>query len=167
LIIDDDDIIPNSDSFDNLPPATPVISQQAPTSKRKHSASSTNSQPTSKRLRSDARPSGAVALHGIHDRLDDFTEIFRYAMTDSHVPQLLATPARKSKAMQRAQTLESTLSDEHIVKLMDLFQKDVTMADAYLSIKRHGVRKAWVNQHLPHTPEPAVEADDEADDIYA
>ncbi|KAF8160419.1 hypothetical protein BJ912DRAFT_936010 [Pholiota molesta] len=115
LIIDDDDIIPDSNSFDNLPPATPVISQQAPTSKRKHSASSTNSQPTSKGLSS----------------------------------------------------WRLLLESRRPYNLMDLFQNDVTMADAYLSIKRHGVRKAWVNQHLPHIPEPAVEADDEADGIYA
>ncbi|KAF8817314.1 hypothetical protein BYT27DRAFT_7016233, partial [Phlegmacium glaucopus] len=51
---------------------------------------------------------------------------------------------RKAKAMQRAQELETTLSDRRLVGLIDLFRADTTMADTYLSLSRAGIRKEWV-----------------------
>ena len=55
-----------------------------------------------------------------------------------------SAPSQKTRAMQRAQVIETTLSDKRIVLLIDLFQNDVTVADAYLAITRDGVRKKWV-----------------------
>ena len=39
------------------------------------------------------------------------------------------------------------MSDKCIVALIDLFQNDITVADAYLAIMYNGVRKKWVEAH--------------------
>ncbi|KAF8957189.1 hypothetical protein BDZ97DRAFT_1763145 [Flammula alnicola] len=160
----------NEDPSDDMPPtatqppATPVPPQQtpAPALKRKHSALSAENTSTTKRTKSDACPSGAVALHGINERLDDFTDIFREAISGKK-SGVLATPSRKSQAMQRAQKLETALSDRCIVGLIDLFQADVSMADAYLSLTREGVRNQWVAKHIKHIREE----EETEDDIFA
>jgi hypothetical protein len=55
--------------------------------------------------------------------------------------------------MKRAQDIETTLSDKHIVALIDLFQADVSVADAYLSLTHDGVCEAWVQAHTKHITE--------------
>jgi hypothetical protein len=127
--------------------------------KRKQSTapSGSDNNPSTKR----ARPSGALALHGMNERLEDFTEVFREAFTGKR-SGILSTPQRKSKAMQRAQELETTLSDQCIVGLVDLFRADITMADTYLSLHREGVRKQWVHNHTKH-----LENDDEDANPFA
>ena len=124
--------------------------------KRKHPAPSSGSDnnPSTKRV----RPSGAVALHGMNERLEDFTEVFREVFTGKK-SGVLSTPQRKSKAMQRAQELETTLSDQCIVGLVDLFQADIMMADTYLSLHREGVRKQWVRHHTKHFKDDDEDAD--------
>jgi len=124
--------------------------------KRKHPALSSGSDnnPSTKRV----RPSGAVALHAMNERLEDFTEVFREVFTGKK-SGVLSTPQRKSKAMQRAQELETTLSDQCIVGLVDLFRADITMADTYLSLHREGVRKQWVRHHTKHFKDDDEDAD--------
>src|ERR1700678_254470 len=57
---------------------------------------------------------------------------------------LEASPIRKSTAMKRAQELETDLSDECVVGLIDLFQAHVAVADTYLSLSHEAIRKKWV-----------------------
>lgn len=75
------------------------------------------------------------------DSLDDFTGVFREVMTGkpANVTVVELSPTRKARAMEQAQVLETSISDKRIVCLLDLFQHDVTTADAYLSIKCEGV----------------------------
>ncbi|KAF8165808.1 hypothetical protein B0H34DRAFT_671559 [Crassisporium funariophilum] len=108
----------------------------------------------------EARPSGAVTLHGMNERLDDFTDVFHEAFTGKK-SGVEATPSQKMQAMQHMQELETTLSDECIVALIDLFQADVSVADVYLSISRDGVRKAWVAASTKHV----LEGDGDRDDL--
>lgn len=100
----------------------------------------------------------------MNDRLDEFTDVFReaFAVKGSRLP---STPQRKAKAMQRAQELETTLSDRRLVALIDLFRSDITMADTYLSLKRDSIRKEWVHCHVKHLEE--IEEGDNEDDIFA
>lgn len=99
------------------------------------------------------------------DRLDDFTDVFRDVMTGKK-PGTESTPSRKTRAMQLVQTVETSLSDKRIVALFDLFQKDVTMADAYLAISRDGVRKAWVEAHINHVQDDSGEEMEDSENIY-
>lgn len=59
-----------------------------------------------------------------------------------------ATPTRKTKAIKRLETLEDDLDNEEKLDMMDLFQKDVGMADAYMSIQGEDLRKGWVQRRL-------------------
>lgn len=118
-----------------------------------------------KRTKSEARPSGTLALHGMNDKLGDFTEVFREVMTGKK-SGVMSTPQRKAQAMQRAQELETTLSDRRLVGLIDLFRADTTMADTYLSLTRAGIRKEWVHTHTKHIKE-VEEGEEESEDLYA
>jgi hypothetical protein len=51
-------------------------------------------------------------------------------------------------AMKRAQELETDLSDGCIVGLINLFQVDVAVANAYLSLSREAIRKKWVRARI-------------------
>lgn len=88
-----------------------IVQTPATRSKRKLSAIPENNSSIKR-----PRPSGAVALHTMNDRLDEFTDVFReaFAVKGSRLP---STPQRKAKAMQRAQELETTLSDRRLVAL--------------------------------------------------
>src|SRR5271168_4571534 len=110
--------------------------------KRKQSALSEPS--TIKRQR---MPSGAHALNGIKEGLVEFTEVFRNATTGKKTG-LEASLIRKSMAMKRAQELETDLSDECVVGLIDLFQADVAVADTYLSLSCEAIRKKWVRARI-------------------
>ena len=107
--------------------------------KRKQSALN---EPTST-IKHQRIPSGAHALHGMKEGLVEFTEVFHDAMSGKK-SGLEASPIRKSMAMKRAQELETDLSDGCIVGLIDLFQADVALADAYLSLSCEAIRKKWV-----------------------
>ena len=56
--------------------------------------------------------------------------------------------------MQRLQELEDHLTDDQIVSLLDLFQKDVMEADTYNNIKREGVRRTWVQSRIDSLSSP-------------
>jgi hypothetical protein len=104
----------------------------------------------------------------MNDRLEDFTDVFREAFTGKK-SGVEATPSRKMRAMKRAQELETKLSDKCVVALIDLFQADVGVADAYLSLTRSGVRKAWVDARTKHIVEDSDEENHnngDGDDFY-
>ncbi|KDR83281.1 hypothetical protein GALMADRAFT_152202 [Galerina marginata CBS 339.88] len=73
----------------------------------------------------------------------------------------VSSPARKTEAMERVQRLETALSDRCIVALIDLFQADVSAADAYLALTREGVRKVWVEDRIRHLLEEEGELEEE------
>jgi hypothetical protein len=64
------------------------------------------------------------------------------------LPTLAPSPSRKTKAIQRAQELEEGLDDDKLAALIRVFQADVNAADAYLVIKRDGLRRAWIASTL-------------------
>ncbi|KAF8799081.1 hypothetical protein BYT27DRAFT_7227977 [Phlegmacium glaucopus] len=91
------------------PPETPNVKTGV---KRRQSALQVGEASSSnKRQRGfEARPSGALALHGMREGLEEFTEVFHDVMTGKK-SNLDATPIQKSMAMKWAQELETDLSD--------------------------------------------------------
>src|SRR5882762_1330577 len=59
-----------------------------------------------------------------------------------------SSPVRKRKAMDLTQELEDDLSDNDLSSLLELFETNVMAADAYVTIKREGLRKTWVQRKL-------------------
>ncbi|KAJ6556375.1 hypothetical protein B0H19DRAFT_141744 [Mycena capillaripes] len=53
-----------------------------------------------------------------------------------------------SLAIQRAERLESWLSDDGLINFLDLLQKDVHAAAVYNAIERDGIRVKWVQRQL-------------------
>jgi len=56
--------------------------------------------------------------------------------------------------MQHLQELEDDLTDDQIVSLLDLFQKDVCEADTYNNIKHEGVCHTWVQSRIDSLSNP-------------
>lgn len=56
-----------------------------------------------------------------------------------------ATPTRKGRAMKRAQQLEAT---EDAVALFNVFEENVSAADAYMIIDSSPLRRGWVRSKL-------------------
>ncbi|KAJ7790709.1 hypothetical protein B0H14DRAFT_3161274 [Mycena olivaceomarginata] len=51
-------------------------------------------------------------------------------------------------AVQRAEKLESWLSDDNLINFIDLLQKDVDLAAVYSAIEGDGIRVKWVRRQL-------------------
>ncbi|KAM5530466.1 hypothetical protein V8D89_015866 [Ganoderma adspersum] len=123
--------------------ATPMASQ-----KRKSSA-------ISKSTTKKPCPShGAAALEDVEGQLSSLNGLLHTMLTAettgiapvaSIVP---LTPQKKQLAIRRAQQLEQHLEDDKMILLLNLFEKDVGVADAYLVIEQDGLRKAWVDRKL-------------------
>ncbi|KAH9478162.1 hypothetical protein JR316_0008615 [Psilocybe cubensis] len=100
------------------PPSASLITSQNVVipAKRRESALSSDTEfsvsYSAKRSRSHGseRPSGAMALHGMNSRLDEFTDVFREAFVGKR-GGVEATPSRKTRAMKRVQQLETQLSN--------------------------------------------------------
>lgn len=99
-----------------------------------------------------SRTTRPTALFAVSKLLADFTVAFRHATSpvkDFSPDTDNSTPACKHRAMQRAEELkEDKLDDAHLIALRDIFQTDVSAADAYMRIKHNGLHKAWVASHL-------------------
>ena len=83
----------------------------------------------------------------MNDKLEEFTDGFQEVFTGKK-SGLALTPQWNAKAMQQAQELKTMLSDQRMVRLIDFFCADITMADTYLSLKHEGVWKEWVKSHV-------------------
>ena len=95
------------------------------------------------------RLTGVGALHGISSSLVEFNGIFQDGLESMANPRDVdTTPKRKRAAMTRVQELEADLDDEQLLSLIDLFQADVSAADTYMTLKRDGLRKAWVHSKI-------------------
>jgi hypothetical protein len=150
-------------SDNDIMPPPPSSVTTTSTSKRKFSAVATTSEDPSSFSRTPSasatpssfsstskrgRMSGAVALNRLGDTLSDFTTSFRTSVQRRDQPPVDPTVERKNTAMERAQDLETDLSDDQLAALLELFQSDVSTADAYMVIKREPLRKAWVQRKL-------------------
>ena len=111
-----------------------------------HSTPSTSSKagPSSKRHK---EITGPAALQGLRAELSTFGQSF-IEVTTPPTPLLAPSPSQKTKAIQRAQELEDELDDDRLAALIRVFQADVNAADAYLVLKRDGLRKAWIASTL-------------------
>jgi len=154
-------VIPSLISTPSPPPPSPPPSSLPPSSlprfsldkKRKHSAAfastseaSTSTSPSI--LARKRHANGSSALFALSDQLSEFTDAFRAGTVAETGPFVASSPERKMMAMKRAQELESDLDDVWLVALIGLFQTDVSAADAYLVLKRDGLRKVWVESKL-------------------
>lgn len=130
-----------------------------PLSKRKYSAlmQSTSASPTTvsstpgpsaKRRHISSASGPDTELSGLNVQLNEFTEAFRSATGTSVTAGLESSPMRRRRAIRTAQDLEDDLSDEHLAALVNIFIADVNAADAYMELKRVGLRKAWVADRL-------------------
>jgi hypothetical protein len=95
--------------------------------------------------------SGAGALQGLTAELNAFGDTFLEGIALAAPPTtaLAPSPLRKTRAILRAQELEEDLEDGKLAALIRIFQSDVNAADAYMVIKRPGLRKAWIDNTLP------------------
>lgn len=141
------------------PACRKVIVNTAPVSasqhKRRHSAlddisvSSGTSTPSSGSAKRRQIASGPAALNSLTEHLAAFTDAFRSsAEMDTAPPPIAPSPQRKMLAIERAQDLEDDLDDDSMILLINLFQKESSSADAYLVLKRAGLRKAWVRSKV-------------------
>jgi hypothetical protein len=146
-----------------MPPPSSSIANTSTGSKRKYSAlgtplsedsfsrpASASATPSSFSFSSASkrgRMSGAVALNRLGDTLSDFNQAF-HTPRPPPPPSVDSAIERKRLAMERAQELETELSDDHLAALLELFQSDVSTADAYMVLKRDNLRKAWVRRKL-------------------
>lgn len=69
------------------------------------------------------------------------------------------SPERRAKAMELIQEQESYLSDDCLVAFIDLFRADTAAADAYVALKREGLRKSWVQKQMKDLGFPALDSD--------
>ncbi|RPD55518.1 hypothetical protein L227DRAFT_615369 [Lentinus tigrinus ALCF2SS1-6] len=90
--------------------------------------------------------SGAQALTGMTGQLDNFNDTMHKILTLEQGDA--STPQCKQKAMIQVQQLETDLSDDQLVSLINIFQLQAGAADAYLVLQREGLRKAWVQDKL-------------------
>lgn len=137
----------------SMPPASAVMNHKRRFSALELAGSGSTSSastpgPASKRRHLSAlAPDPQVAA--LNGHLEDFTHAFREATGTSSAGEA-ASPTRRRQAIRSAQLLEVDLSDDRLVALVDLFTKDVSAADAYMELKREGLRKTWVAKRLEH-----------------
>jgi hypothetical protein len=142
------------------PHSTTSTSQTATTtastsSKRKQSALSASLLTSSKKQRTAV--TGAVALNGIKESLDSFNStIERSLLMQPDRMRSDTSPERRAKAMDLFQEQESYLSDDCMVAFIDLFRVDSAAADAYIALKRDGLRKAWVQRQMKDLGFPLI-----------
>lgn len=121
------------------------------------STSAASDQPAKKRAR---HANGSSALNNLSEQFADFADTFRThtqrktssSAADRNLamlqPAQQSSPVRKSLAMQHAQNDERDLPIDDLIALIDLFQSDVTAADAYLVLEMPGLRRQWVENKL-------------------
>lgn len=130
----------------NRSPGSPIVNY-----KRRHSAISSGTTSMTSTVSKKRATSSASAVHGLTAELSAFGDTFLegIAMAVPQTPALAPSPLRKTKAILRAQELEEDLDDGKLAALIRIFQSDVNAADAYMVIKRPGLRKAWIEDTLP------------------
>jgi hypothetical protein len=127
-------------------------------SKRKRSALSASLLSGSKKQRTTV--TGAVALNGIKESLDNFNSTMeRSLLMQPDRMRSDTSPERRAKAMELIQEQESYLSDDCLVAFIDLFRADTAAADAYVALKREGLRKSWVQKQMKDLGFPALDSD--------
>lgn len=127
--------------------------------KRKLSALHASQQSNASGGKKQQTTTGAVALNGIKESLDAFNNTLRCSLVMQQPERGRAdtSPERRAKAMDVLQEMETYLDDDRLVAFIDLFRADTAAADAYLAIKRDGLRRRWVEKQLiDHLGFPAL-----------
>jgi len=151
---DDEDIDPVlRTAKEKLPTPPPALSKRKFSALvQSHSASPATNSPTPGPSTKRRHVSNITApdndLSSITVRLDEFTDAFRSATGTSVAATLESSPMCRRRAIRSAQELEVGLSDEHRAALVNIFIVDVNTEDAYMELKREGLRKAWVADRL-------------------
>ena len=143
--------VPTSLTSTSYPSATgsTSVSTMSCAAKRKQSvfqASQSNAS-VSKKQRTT---SGTVALNGIKESLDTFNSTIgrNLGLRQLERERADTSPERRAKAMDLLQEQETYLDDDRMIAFIDLFRADTAVADAYLAIKRDGLRRKWVEKQL-------------------
>ena len=94
-----------------------------------------------------------MALQGLRAELSTFGQTYRDGISSAipQLPLIAPSPSRKTKAIQCAQELEKGLDNDRLAVLIQVFQADVSAADAYLVMDREGLWKAWITCTLEST----------------
>jgi len=128
-----------------------------PVSKRKYSALMASASITpSPGLSAKRRHVSAAAISpdsemtALNVWLDNFTDAFWSATGTSVAAGLESSPMCRHRAIHSAHELEINLSDVRLAALINIFIADVNAADAYMELKREGLRKTWVADRLRH-----------------
>jgi hypothetical protein len=127
--------------------------------KRKQSALHASQQSSASGGKKQRTTTGAVALNGIKESLDAFNNTLGRSLVMQQPERGRAdtSPERRAKAMDVLQEMETYLDDDRLVAFIDLFRADTAAADAYLAIKRDGLRRRWVEKQLmDHLGFPAL-----------
>ena len=125
--------------------------------KRKQSALQASQSITAASKKQRTSTTGAVALNGIKESLDTFNNTFNHTLGRNFALRQLerdradTSPESRAKAMDNLQEQEIYLDDDRMIAFIDLFRADTAAADAYLAIKREGLRRKWVEKQLKET----------------
>lgn len=94
------------------------------------------------------RMTGAIALHTIGESFSDFTQSFRTSVQHQIQPPVDQIMLRKNAAMKLAEKQETNLSYDQLATLFEIFEDDVSKADAYTIIENKEFWEAWVRRKL-------------------
>ncbi|KAF8060959.1 hypothetical protein FPV67DRAFT_1631942 [Lyophyllum atratum] len=139
---EDEEDIPES-APEPSPRSVPMT--PAPSSSRKRTAAAPTSASAAKTPRLSA---GAQGIADIGRSMGRFTEVLENVFAPTQTG-LEATPRRKQRAIGQAQELEDGwLSEDDLIKFIDVLEKDVAAVDTYLVLKKESLRKKWVRGKL-------------------
>jgi hypothetical protein len=143
------------------PFVAPLISMPGSSTAVKHKADRDNSEryrshpPHSSKVKSASGSSKSqcltlpLALEGLGEKMVGSIASMSCTLQDVITAHIMEpVPSCKQHAMLQVQE-EKDLYDYDAVVMIGLFQADITIADAYNSITRDGIRKIFLEQHLP------------------
>jgi hypothetical protein len=90
------------------------------------------------------RVSQAVAMVGMQSQIGRLTDVFEKAMVTPED----ATSGQRSLALTRLQEQDDGLSMNEKVKLISIFQKDISYVQTYLDLVVDEIRQAWLRSIL-------------------
>ena len=134
---------PSSNAFTSRPSTSTSAA-----SKRKRSALSAL-QPSSGASKKACANTGAAAMNGIKESIDNFNVTFsKSVLVQPERMRPDSSLERRAKAVELIQVQEDYLTHDQLVAFLDYFKADTAAADIYLAIKREGLRKAWIQKQL-------------------
>jgi hypothetical protein len=114
----------------------------------KPSSSSAIASSVSKKRPSKAVAEGitqAVALNGMQGSINRLTDIFEKSMSSSvPVHPQEAKEDLRNKALQLLQSRDEGLSEEEMVRVVNIFMRDRDVTGTYLALENDAVRRKWL-----------------------